>query len=109
MNLTAKDICLIIETCNAQNVERVMIHGSKLEVSFAKPIAETPLHAASNQSPVETTEIQHPIIPTEIQRDPALDNARDEIAELVISDPLAFEEMLGRGELVNGEAENALD
>ena len=107
MDLTSSNICEIIKVCKESGVSRVVIDGGKIEVCFAlKPMAEAPFHAAkpnaAEQDEIIMSQTSVDLVP---QGDPAVEEQTQAVDELMISDPLKYEELMGRGELVDGRGE----
>jgi len=102
MNLTAKELCEIILACKEAHVTELKI-GDIHIVFSAKPIVadNTPV-----PKPLETEQAENftPIKVDEFSTNPKVEDEKTEIEELQISDPVRYEEMLGRGELIDDES-----
>lgn len=104
MNLTAKELCEIIEACDKAKVTSLKI--GDIEVVFdTKPIAAKNSPVQQPSSTDQGQEISNPIKFEEISTNPEVEDAKDSFEELHISDPSRFEELVGQGELVDDDRE----
>lgn len=102
MNLTAKELCEIIKVCENSHVVALEIKGNYIKVAFcSKPIEQS----TPDSKPLEPEEsiIANPIILQQKETDSVLSDSVDYVEELQISDPVLYEELIARGELVDGK------
>lgn len=93
-SLSSAEVCSIIEACSKGQVTSLKFQGLELK-------RETPvLSFAPNQYPVtEITESQHKQMTKESIEAAEIETREMQMRELALTDPLAFEEMLAKGEL----------
>lgn len=100
--LTASEICQIIVACKENGVVRLKVGDLKV-VFGSKPI-DLENSASEQPKPGETVSDTADLVPIHIsenQIDKDLEKERDDIADLLISDPLEYERALAAGELVD--------
>lgn len=105
MMLSSDELCAIIQKCSGASVTSLKISKDGIEILFSEPkihitgetVPESVPQATLNQEPTEFEQLEV------TERDPKEIDAEDELAELNLSDPLAYETRLASGELVDGE------
>jgi hypothetical protein len=108
MSLTADKICKIIETSKNNNVSDLeIVSGSdRVRIVFAtKPIvAENSTSHAQNVDEVASDDSQFKPVEIKFTKEtsPDVEDVEQQLEELSITDPTAYEEMISRGELVSG-------
>lgn len=105
MELKAKEICDIIKVASKAGVLKLDLAGIKLE--FGKNRNDVPPPPPSNASQVvPATPEQIESISDEANVDAQLSQAEDDLAELLLTDPEKYEELLADGELEDGEQQS---
>lgn len=109
--LKAEDVCTILDACSRNGVRELKFLG--LEVSLGKPVsvlepelAPGPINPATN--PEHVIQVQASL-ETESQTEQELATRDLQIAELLITDPLAAEQLMESGELVPGDDKDVDD
>jgi len=94
INLSTKQICAIIKLCNKAGVSSLSYEGLNITLHRNESNEKAPISQAVGQTvPLPINTQSERITKDEL-------NAKDiELEELYLTDPLAYEEMLIRGEL----------
>jgi hypothetical protein len=109
--LKAEEVCKILEACALYGASVIRFHG--LEVEFVQLQELLPI--VSGPAPTMPEEVREETIRRQKQAEIAsheeqeLQVREDQIAELLLSDPLRAEELMMQGELVSTGEDNGGD
>jgi hypothetical protein len=105
--LNSKFFCEIIQACAANGVECFEVLDIGLKISFISAPKVVHMQEISTMSmPQATLDNQAGANPEELEAklvDPKILEDDQDLQELQITDPLAYEDQLARGEIVNAE------
>lgn len=103
MNLTASEICEIINCCKNSPVSEIDMSEGKLRiVFFSNPIESTSTTLKPNEVAVSSSGEAN----FTFEEDSKEMDLQELVEELQIADPAKYEELVGLGELVDGEAKD---
>ena len=103
-SLSTDEVCRILEAGAKSGVRELNYSG--LHVVYGQPaVPETlsPMAPGSAPLPVDLTETQHNTLAKASLEKEELQTREDQLAELLVTDPLRYEEMLQNGDLTDDE------
>lgn len=105
--MTVADVCSIISTSAREGVTVLKFRDLRVEFGF-KPLASSP-YPLSTPAAIPTAEMVAPLQKKEEEHSTELDELElreRQIEELLLTDPLAAEEMIRLGELEDDDGSN---